>query len=99
MSIEDSGLLSPMLLRVTVLYLPALLNANHVLLAHLGPSIIVLACSLRKAEETVKLCANIASFAYGFCKWKDLLRQFMDDFQFSIFICFLSLGCWHPIHL
>ena len=86
MPIENDGLLSPMLLRVTVLYLPALLNANHVFLAHPGSYIIVLMCSLRKAKETVKLCANIASFAYGFRKWKDLLRQFMDDFQFSIFV-------------
>lgn len=90
-------LLSPMLFESHRVYLPALLNANHVFLAHPGSYIIVLMRGLRKAKEAVKLCANIASFAYGFCKWKDLLRQFMDDFQFSIF--FFSLGCWHLIHL
>ena len=78
-------LLSPMLFESRRVYSPALLNANHVFLAHPGSYIIVLMRSLRKAKEAVKLCANIASFAYGFRKRKDLLRQFVDDFQFSIF--------------
>ena len=80
-------------------YSPALLNANHVFLAHPGSYIIVLMRGLRKAKETVELCANIASFAYGLREWKDLLRQLMDDFQFSIYVFFFSSGCWHPIHL
>lgn len=71
---------------------PALLDVNHIFLAHLWSSIIVLIRSLRKAKETVKLRANIASFTYSPGEWKDALCQFMYDFQFSVFLILQAGG-------
>jgi hypothetical protein len=70
---------------------PALLNVGHIFLAHLRSSIVVLVRGLRKAKETVKLSANITSFTYSPGERKDALRQFMYDFQFSVFPQFFRL--------
>ena len=71
---------------------PPLLDINHVFLAHLWSSIIVLVGSLRKTKETIKLRANITSFTYSLGKWKDLLRQFVYDFQLSVFLILQARG-------
>jgi hypothetical protein len=61
-------------------------------LVHLWSSVIVLVCGFRKAKETVKLRANIAGFTYSPGEWKDALRQFMYDFQFSVFLILQAGG-------
>ena len=71
---------------------PSLLDIDHVFLAHSRSSIIVLVRSLRKTEETVKLRANITSFTNSPGKWKDLLCQFVYDFQFSVFLTLQAGG-------
>jgi hypothetical protein len=71
---------------------PALLDIDHIFLAHLRSSINVLVRSLRKTKETIKLRANITSFTYSLGKWNDLLRQFVYDFQFSVFLILQAGG-------
>jgi hypothetical protein len=71
---------------------PPLLDIDHIFLAHLRSSIIVLVRSLRKTKETIKLRANITSFTYSLGKWYDLLRQFVYDFQFSVFLILQAGG-------
>lgn len=84
---KKNGDCSPIILRDhRECSVPALLDIDHVFLAHLRSTIIVLVRSLRKTQETIKLRANITGLTYRLGKWKDLLRQFVYDFQFSVFL-------------
>ena len=65
---------------------PALFDINHIFLAHLGSFISVLGSGLCKTKETIELRANITSFTYSLGEWEDLLRQFVYDFQLSVFL-------------
>ena len=71
---------------------PALLDIDHIFLAHLRSSIIVLVRGVRKTKETIELRANITSFTYSIGKWKDFLRQFVYDLQFSVFLILQAGG-------
>ena len=90
---KNIGNVAPMILRDhRECSVPSLLDIDHVFLAHLRSSIIVLVRGLRKAKETIKLRANITSFTYSLGKRYDPFRQFVYDFQFSVFLILQAGG-------
>jgi len=64
---------------------PALLNINHIFIAHLRSSIIVQARGFRKAEQAIELSTNVACIANRFCIWKDTLRELLYYFELPVF--------------